>query len=276
MASTASTSYAPAHPSSTLVNISDDADSRLIRVLAPSDNASFEKECGEAIADGDAARLLRTIVGSGAVSGLLGSDVSLDEAVSVFSLLTVYLDRVGDAAVEKELCAALADAVTSASGGEEEGRREKQSAMVAALFNLRTDGSEKVGLLTKIIGLAEESALSPGDNPRGASAICDLLDVNVLKSTLKLWGGDDGIDSAELRALYAEVSKAMDRVLAKLSGDEDKTTPMKVLAATERKQAYMLLFLETYGDEVSSRPRAGKMVWLGGSFGRVGGSVCNE
>lgn len=234
------------HPSSTLVNISDDADVRLIRVLAPSASnpTSFESACTSAIAASDAAGLLRTVIDSGAIAGLLQSSYTIDEAVSAFSLLTVYLDRLGDASAEKELCGALADAVGKAGDStEDDGKSEKQSAMVAALFNLRSDGNEKVKLLTKIVELADESALSPGV-PKGVSALADMLDASSLKSSLALWGD---IDNDESRALYAAVSNAMDRVLAKLaSGDaEDKTTLMKIQAAKERKQTYMLLFLGT-------------------------------
>ncbi|KAL7554624.1 hypothetical protein ACHAWF_018126 [Thalassiosira exigua] len=245
---------APPHPSSTLVNISDDADVRLIRVLAPlaSDLSSFEDACSSRISDGDAAGLLRTVVASGAIAGLLGDGYTLDEAVSAFSLLTVYLDRVGDAGDERELCGALARAVGDApAGAEEESKRmrEKQSAMVAALFNLRSDANEKVGLLAKIVELADSTALSPGQ-PRGVSALAESLDASVLKSSLRLWGGEEGVDKGELRALYASVSRGMDRVLAKLEKEEeDKTTAMKVKAAKAMKQTHMLLFLDTYTDQ---------------------------
>lgn len=176
---------------------------------------------------------------------MANSNYTIDEAVSAFSLLTVYLNRVGDAKLEKELCGALANAVGKAGG--EHG--EKQSAMVAALFNLRSDGNEKVALLTRIVELADESTLSPGQS-RGVSALADLLDYeSALKPSLVLWGD---IDNVELRALYAAVSQGMDRVLAKLGNDaDDKTTLAKIKAAKERKQTYMLLFLETYKEEVS-------------------------
>ena len=119
------------------MNVSDDADLRLVRVLAPStsDPDGFERECAAAVADGDAATLLRTVIDSGAVSGLLrGADYTLDEAVSAFSLLTVYLDRVGDAAVGGELCGLLADAVAATTAAEPPdeppGMREKSHGFI--------------------------------------------------------------------------------------------------------------------------------------------------
>lgn len=246
----------PPHPSSTLVNISDDADPRLIRVLAPSTSnpTAFESKCASAISAGDAAGLLRTVIDAGAIAGLLKADYTTDEAVSAFSLLTVYLERVDDKKVERGLCGALADAVGKAGKGDDgaEGNKgEKQSAMVAALFNLRTDGNEKVKLLTKIVELSDVLALSPSE-PRGVSALADMLDASSIKASLVLWGGDDTIDNATLRPLYKAVSNGMDRVLAKLEkndNEEDKTVKMKIEAAKKRKQTYMLLLLETYKNE---------------------------
>lgn len=245
----------PPHPSSTLVNISEDADARLIRALAPSapDPAAFEKSCTAAISAGDAAILLRTVMDSGALAGLLKHGAyTADEAVGAFSLLTVYLDRVGDVAAARKLCGQLAAAVVRAGapddgGDADAGTRERQAAMVAALFNLRSDGGEKVRLLATVVALADAAALSPGE-PRGVATLADMLDAAELKASLVLWeGGRGGVDNLELRALYRAVSKGMDRVLAKLTKvEDDKTVTMKIEAAMERKQTYMLLFLETY------------------------------
>jgi hypothetical protein len=176
------------------------------------------------------------------------------------------LDRVGDAAVEKELCSALANSVVVAGGdgadNDDEAddedaagnRRAKQSAMVASLFNLRTNADEKVNLLAKVVELADISALTPGES-RGASALADMLEPTTLQSTLKLWGNvaEEEGGSMALRALYAAVVGGMDRVLGRLTkdgGKEDKTVAVKITATKERKQTYLLRFLETYTDEV--------------------------
>ena len=240
----------PPHPSSTLVNIAEDADARLIRVLVPSvpDPAAFEEACAAAVAAGDAARLLRTVLDSGAVAGLVRGDAyTVDEAVGAFSLLTVYLDRVCDAAAAREMCGLLAAAVVAADEGGE-GNAEKRAAMVAALFNLRGDGGEKARLLAEVVNLADAAALTPG-GVGGAAPLADLLVADELRAELARWGG---VEAAELRTLYRAVSQGMDRVLARLAeAKEDKTTATKIAAATDRKQTYMLLFLETYKNGVS-------------------------
>ena len=241
----------PVHPSTTLVNVAEDADARLVRVLAPgtADPAKFEAACEAAVSNGDAAALLGTMVSSGAIAGLLGDAYTVDEAVSAFSLLTVYLNRVDNSGSARELCRSLADEVGRAAGGDDAKRKEKQSAMVATLFNLRNDAGEKVELLAKIIDLADVSAVSPGQ-PKGVAVLADLLESNVLKSTMKLWG--ETTQNSELRSLYKSVTTAMERVLEKLSKDdqEDKTIALKIKKTEERKQTYMLHFLETYTDEV--------------------------
>ena len=238
----------PQHPSSTLVNISDDANARLISILAPgtSNPAKFEKSCTDAISNGNAAKLLSYIISHGAVTGLLKDDTyTTNEVVNVINLLTVYLDRVDDVSVASELCGALADAVGKVSS-DDSNFKEKQSAMVAALFNLRSNANEKVMLLSKVIELGDTSTLVPGE-PRGTLALADMIDPTNLTASLKLWGD---VDNVNLRTLYSALSKGMDRVLEKLAKDEqeDKTTVIKIKVAKEWKQSYMLALLDTYKD----------------------------
>jgi len=234
-----------------LVNVADDADARLIRVLAPdtTNPSDFESACQSSVDTGDAASLLRTMVSFGAIAALLQETYTVEEAVSAFSLLTVYLNRIGDYEVSKEICRSLAEEVGKAgSDSRSVKNKEKQSAMVAALFNLRNDGGEKVELLAKIVDLADVTALSPGE-PKGVAVLADMLDVDVLRSSMKTWG--ENITCVELRTLYKSVTQAMDRVLSKLGRDdqEDKTVTLKIKATEERKQVYMLLFLGTFEDE---------------------------
>ena len=257
-ANTAGGIVSPPHPSSTLVNISDEADIKLVNLLSPSTNnpSKFEKSCMASIENGNYAKLLTTFISHGAIGGLLKETYTLNEAVSVVSLLTVYLDRCTDSSISTELCGALADTIAkgiSSGGGDVNSSKmkEKQSAMIAALFNLRSNANEKVKLLTKIIDLSDTSTLVPGE-PRGVSALADMLCPATLSSTLKLWGDSDNV---ELRALYGSISNGMGRVLEKLAKDEqeDKTTVRKIKVAKEWKQNYMLAFLETYKEEVRTK-----------------------
>jgi len=248
----------PPHASSTLVNVSDDADLRLIRLLAPSTSApaAFESTCASCIASGDAAGLIRAVVTHpGAVVGLLELD-SVDESVSAFSLLAALLDRVGNDVIEKELVMQMADSLAvSDADGESAARREKRSAMAAALFNLRSDGIEKTRLLARIVDLADADALSPGSS-RGTSALADALNVEALNASLKLWGAGGEVPDVERRTLFKAVVRGMDRVLERLAKDEraagasdESDITRKINAAKKRRQTYLLLLLDTYKEE---------------------------
>lgn len=269
----------PQHPSSTLVNISADADLRLIKLLAPttSSPSQFESACSDHIANGDAAGLVKAIVAEeGAIGGLFSGEYTVEEAVGAVCLLGALLERVGDETMEGELCASLADVVAraaAASASNEDGSAEKGSACVAALFNLRSNGVEKVRLLTKIVDLADTSSLAPGA-PEGYSALADMLESSMLQSSLTLWGGrnDDNssIPDGEQRALFQAVVRGMDRVLAKLTGDKkgdeaasvEVEVARKIKAAVDRKQTYLMLILETYKEEVSGFAAEEQRCWL--------------
>ena len=104
--------------SSTLVNVAEDAELRLVRLLAdaaPSQllSPTFVQECEECMIQADAASLLETIISDkGAMAALFALE-PLEEAVSAFSLLAALLDRVSadDPDAETKLAVALADAV---------------------------------------------------------------------------------------------------------------------------------------------------------------------
>ncbi|KAL7480000.1 hypothetical protein ACHAW6_005707 [Cyclotella cf. meneghiniana] len=244
-----SVSPTPPHPSSTLVNISSDADLRLVRILAPHASPSFESTCSASITNGDAAGLLRAVLSEpDAIAALTGEEYSIEEACGAFSLFGALLDRVEDAEGQRRLCWELADAVAGRSG--EGGKR---SAMVAALFNLRSDGVEKVRLFARIVDLAEVEALVPG---AGGSALYNVLEASTLQALVGVWGND--IPEVEKRGLFRAVVRGMDRVLDKLIGERmdgegvasaEVEADKKIKEASDRKQIYLLLILDTYKHE---------------------------
>jgi hypothetical protein len=249
----------PQHPSSTLVNISSDADLRLIRILAPhTTSKTFESNCSTAITNGDAAGLIRTILSEPqAIGQLLSADYTTEEAMGTFSLFGALLERVEQREVQCELCGGLADAVAATNGSD--ASAEKRSAMLAALFNLRSDGVEKVRLLTKIVDLAEAASLAPGE---GVSSLSDLLEPSMLESSLAGWGD---IPEGEKRCLFRAVVKGMDRLLDKLRserGDDVAEASLEVQVdknikdVADRKQTYLLLILDTYKYEVRALIRS--------------------
>ena len=149
--------------SSTLVNVADDAELRLVKLLAETESPtalgpSFVSSCDTCIMHSDASGLLKTIVGdSGAISVLLVLESS-DEATCAFSLLAALLDRVrADRPLEEApLAAALAEAVhtLTVTGMEDSILAARRITLLSALYNLRQNGTEKCDLLIKMITLA--------------------------------------------------------------------------------------------------------------------------
>ena len=214
---------APPQASSALVNVSEQAELRLVQLLAdscPSPAAvemTFAPECEGYIGNGDAAGLVRTVLGdAGAISGLLAIEPK-DEAAGAFSLIAALLERVEGAAEQSALSVALADAVTN--GAADDAAAGKRAAMLAALYNLSSNGTEKANLLARIVSLTAASdpgALSPG-RPLG-----DVLDAANVRSMVEGWG----VGRADQRRLYRAIADG--------------------LAAGARRQTFLLSLLATY------------------------------
>ena len=189
--------------------------------------------------------------------------------MGTFSLFGALLERVENGEVQKELCMGLMNAVVSASSSDNgddndaAAAKEKRSAMLAALFNLRSDGIEKVRILTHIVNLAEESMLVPGVG-EGVSSLSDMLMPETLEQSLVVWGGaKKTIPEEEKRGLFRAVVNGMDRLLGTLKssggkGAEDATAEAlsegaldkNIRDVDDRKQTYLLMILDTYKDEV--------------------------
>jgi hypothetical protein len=252
----------PQHPSSTLVNISSDADLRLIRLLAPHCSKSFESTCSTAISAGDASKLLRTILDDErAIPEIITGNYILEEAVGIYSLFGALLERVGGSEDQKKLCAGLTEAVVktlpvNGNHDDSDGAKEKRSGMLAALFNTRSDGIEKIRILSHIVEMADVEALAPGV---GVSSLSDLLEPTALEASMNVWG--ENIPDVEKRGLFRAVVKGMDSLMEKLRSERGDTMAEGVEAEVsaadknirdveDRKQTYLLLILDTYKDEV--------------------------
>lgn len=225
-------SAAPPHPSSTLVNVAENAELRLVQLLAdscPSPQAvtpNFQSSCEAAVGNADAAGLIRAILGdSGAIAGLLAVEPT-EEAVSAFSLLAALLDRVESEADQSALVAAMAQTITVAPAAGADGGKKK-AAMLAALYNLRSSGVEKVDLLARIVTLSAESdpkVLAEGQ-PLG-----DVLDAANVKKMTEDWG----VGRADQRKLYRAIADGVGKVQG---GD-----------SAARRQKFLLSALGTYAE----------------------------
>lgn len=141
--------------SSTLVNVSDDAEVRLVSLLAEGAPAhllggTFQADCQKCIEAGEAGPLLSTVLkDAGAMAALLTIEAD-DEAVAAFSLLAALLERANRPSHD------LASALLQTTAVPES--EERKIALLAALYNLRSDANEKVELLRHMIELAGKAS----------------------------------------------------------------------------------------------------------------------
>ena len=187
--------------SSTLVNVAEHAELRLVRLLS-NNNSEFESTCETCIANADAVGLIRAILQSEAFDNLL----SMEDATSAFSVLSCLISRIPSKDDQTTTTMELASAIVNSSDTFWTTRMD----MLCSLFNLRPNGSDKCQLLQQIINLAakeQPSLLEPttphsnitpataGQNKAnksssvpGNSALSETLQPPVLERLVQSWG----------------------------------------------------------------------------------------
>ncbi len=217
--------------SSALVNVVDGAELCLVRLLAESAapgsiRPAFVQDCETCIAHSDATRLIQTIVSEqGAIAALVSLD---EEAVSATSLLAACLDRAPNSA---NLLSQLADSIISMGAG----APAKAISLLATLYNMRTNPTEKVSLLVKMIRLAA----SDGSIDAESSVLGKWMDPTQLTKMLDEWK----IPPAGRRELFMAAADA----------------------SASTRQQFILLVVETYsnGDVDASGLEAAKQAAIG-------------
>eukprot|EP00590_Aulacoseira_subarctica_P007387 CAMPEP_0172434368 /NCGR_PEP_ID=MMETSP1064-20121228/70588_1 /TAXON_ID=202472 /ORGANISM="Aulacoseira subarctica , Strain CCAP 1002/5" /LENGTH=464 /DNA_ID=CAMNT_0013182581 /DNA_START=43 /DNA_END=1438 /DNA_ORIENTATION=+ len=221
------TPIASLQPSSTLVNISENADVHLIHLLtenAPSDllGKTFAADCEGLIANANAPGLLQMILkDDGAMTSLFNIGPQLEDCVSAFLLLASLIQRIPSEQDQSAVAAEVAEAIYKATKFD----AVKRIAMLAALYNLRVDGVERCRLLEMLVKLASSS---PELNPMllEGQPLGDMLSANYLQKLMEFWN----VPVLERRNLYHVVAHG----ISSLEGSE------------KRKQRLFLLFLDTY------------------------------
>lgn len=236
--------------STKLVNVAEDAELRLVRLLADTApvpvGSSFVQDCEASIDAADAAGLMRTIVKEeGAIEALFQIE-SADEAVSAFSLLAALLERVGINATadDKDSATVLSQSLTDAifncqlAGKEEGGMALRRITLLSALYNVRADGKEKSSLLNSMIRLAtaHQPKLLSEDQALGKLLLEDDVPTSIISaseprivSMLNAWE----VPLSDRRELYHTIADGF-----------PENHP--------RKQRFKLLLVETYTDAVRS------------------------
>jgi len=245
--------------SSTLVNVAEDAELRLIRLLADSApptllSTTFVQNCESCIMNADASGLIKTVISdSGAVSALFVME-PIDEAMSAFSLLAALLDRVNDDNVKTQLTRHFADAITnvnslSSSGGAPtktaQQLGERKIALLSVLYNMRPDTQDKKLLLTRMIALAGQYAPSflEAGQPIGRL----LHEDEALLSAPVLEGALDSISSSFLGPPAPRIVSMLDSWNIPKSERRDLYRAVADgITDLSIKQRFLLLIVESY------------------------------
>jgi len=154
--------------SSVLVNVSDDAEVRLVTLLADAAprsfvSATFSQDCQKCIQDGHAGALLDTVLkDAGAMAALIRLEPT-EEAMGAVSLLSALSERAGRPVQPLAEAIVNAPAVpdennnstsTSNNSNSKTNKEARQVALLSVLYNMRSQPSEKCWLLCKMIELA--------------------------------------------------------------------------------------------------------------------------
>lgn len=217
--------------SSNLVNVADDAEIRLVSVLAESSSTLSVKDCEACISAGDADKLLQIVTkDAGAMQGLLTME-NAEEATSCFALLAALVDKTQG---KETLTRKLAEAVTKAPSSSEDAVARKLG-LLSVLYNMR---EEKVDILTQMfvaaghfpaVFLTEESTL-------GALLVAPKEGSSLTPSKPGLVAHLDKweVSVPARRKLYETIASVL---------------------PDNRKQRFLLLLVESYGTDVDGAGR---------------------
>lgn len=220
-------------PSSTLVNIAENAEIRLIELLSTNAaSSSFLADCESCIANAQASHLIRTIMADeGALSSLWNVEVASD-GVSGFALLVALLDRVKEEDnssgrnEESNLAMDLASTIAQKAKNPKisSDTAKRIVGMLCFLYNLRPNGTEKCRILAQIVSVSAISCpdiLADEEN----GELGALLEPDNISRIMDTWN----VNVKEKRILLNALGKAM----------EVKKEQLK-------KQKFWLLLLKTY------------------------------
>jgi len=232
--------------SSTLVNVSDEAEVRLVALLAGAAppnllSPTFQDDCQKSIDAGEAGPLLNTILkDAGAVASLLSIE-SADEATAAFSLVAALLERAGTP---------LHDVINVIVSAEQvPNKQERKISLLSVLYNMRSDVGDKVLLLQKMLELA-------GSCPNSAELLApeDTLGrilSDPVQNSLSAYVSSDTVARGSPVAYQPRLVGMLDEWNVPQNDSRRRDlykTVASVLPPTDvRRQRFLLLFVESYG-----------------------------
>lgn len=233
--------------SSTLVNVAEDADHRLVTVLGESAGEAFHAECMACLNDGgDTEKLIKTIISSAPAMQTL-MHLEQGEAIAVVSLLAGLVKR-SKACNISYVALSIVDAICnethsipspSGTAGEEDlSATKRKITMVSVLYNMLDVKCPLLNRMVEVAGKHPAALLHPETilgrllTSPNCSAFSNATSTSSTTATtppivtlLDSW--EDAVTVEDRRALYSTVCK--------------------VLPETDsRKQRFVLLLVETY------------------------------
>ena len=226
--------------SSTLVNVTEDAELRLVTLLAEAAPANllgsnFRESCSSSITGGDVSSLLQTVVkDTGAMSALVSLD--RDEATAAVSILAALLQRSGGG--QAQLATSLSDAVVNAKDDGDEGSTKRKIHLLSVLYNMRADPAEKCELLTKMLKLA------------GKHSAELLAPETTLGSLLADQGDDESLSLPSATSSVPSIVSLLDLWNISLPGRRGVYRCICSLLSPDdlRRQRFLLLLVQSYKD----------------------------
>lgn len=217
--------------SSTLVNVAEDAEQRLVTVLGADAGPKFQETCTACISGGDAPKLVKTVAASDAAMKTF-LKLEAEEAVAAISLLATLLQKSNksSAALNKF----LVDAIVGIDGKDLEAV-ERKLTLLSVLYNMFPG---KCALLNRMIELAGSHAEQLLQSETSLGQLLSSRDKGFASASkprvvalLDSWeqSNETNVTTADRRMLYSTICK--------------------VMPATDiRKQRFLLLLVETYDD----------------------------
>ena len=215
--------------SSTLVNVAEDAEQRLVAVLGADAGEKFQETCTACLAAGDKTKLVKTVTSSDAAMKALLTMETV-EAVAAVSLLATLLQKSDkfSAALNKF----LVDAITGIGGGELE-TTERKLTLLSVLYNMLPEKCYILKCMIELAGTHTEQLLQ---SETALGRLLSSRDKSFANSSaprvvtlLDTWdqSSETAVTTADRRMLFSTVCK--------------------VMPATDiRKQRFLLLLVETY------------------------------
>lgn len=215
--------------SSTLVNVAEDAEQRLVAVLGADAGEKFQATCTACIAAGDSTKLIKTVTSSDAA---MKTFLTLEtvEAVAAISLLATLLQKSDkfSAALHKF----LVDAIVGL-GGSELGTSERKLTLLSVLYNMLPEKCYILKCMIELAGTHTEQLLHPETALGRLLSSRDKAFANAsaprVVALLDSWDklNETTVTIADRRMLFSTVCN--------------------VMPATDiRKQRFLLLLVETY------------------------------